>query len=91
VVLAPRDAFFGPHETVPAAAAAGRVSAELVAPYPPGVPVLAPGERVTADIVAALRAVLAGGGRVAYAADPTLTTLQVVSEPVPPGPDGAAR
>jgi arginine decarboxylase len=80
VVLAPRDAFFGPHETVPADAAAGRVSAELVAPYPPGVPVLAPGERVTADIVAALRAVLADGGRVAYAADPTLATLQVVAE-----------
>ncbi len=80
VVLAPRDAFFGPHETVPAEAAASRVSAELVAPYPPGVPVLAPGERVTADIVAALRAVLADGGRVAYAADPTLATLQVVSE-----------
>ena len=80
VVLAPRDAFFSPHETVPAAAAAGRVSAELVAPYPPGVPVLAPGERITAEIVAALRAVLADGGRVAYAADPTLATVQVVSE-----------
>ncbi len=80
VVLPPRDAFFSPHETVPAAAAAGRVSAELVAPYPPGVPVLAPGERVTAEIVAALRAVLADGGRVAYAADPTLATVQVVSE-----------
>jgi lysine decarboxylase len=80
VVLPPRDAFFSPHETVPAEAAAGRVSAELVAPYPPGVPVLAPGERVTAEIVAALRAVLADGGRVAYAADPTLATLQVVSE-----------
>ncbi|HEY0719051.1 MAG TPA: ornithine decarboxylase, partial [Streptosporangiaceae bacterium] len=78
VVLAPRDAFFAPHETVPADLAAGRVSAELVAPYPPGVPVLAPGERVTAGIVDTLRAVLADGGRVAYAADPALTTLQVV-------------
>ena len=81
VALAPRAAFFAPHETVPAEAATGRVSAELVAPYPPGVPVLAPGERVTAGIVAALRAVLADGGRVAYAADPKLETLQVVSEP----------
>jgi arginine decarboxylase len=91
VVLPPRDAFFAPHETVPADAAAGRVSAELVAPYPPGVPVLAPGELVTTDIVAALRAVLADGGRVAYAADPTLRTLQVVNESVRPGPSGAAR
>ncbi|MBV9795339.1 MAG: decarboxylase [Actinobacteria bacterium] len=79
VVLPPREAFFAAHETVAAQDAAGRVSAELVAPYPPGVPVLAPGELVTAEIVAALRAVLADGGRVAYAADNTLTTIQVVA------------
>ena len=41
-VLSPREAFFAANETVAAAAAVGRVSAELVAPYPPGVPVLAP-------------------------------------------------
>jgi arginine decarboxylase len=78
-VLSPRDAFFAAHETVPAQAAGGRVSAELVAPYPPGIPVLAPGELITGEIVAALRAVLRDGGRVAYAADPTLGTLQVVA------------
>jgi arginine decarboxylase len=78
-VLPPRDAFFAPHETVPADAAEGRVSAELAAPYPPGIPVLAPGELVTGEIIAALRAVLRDGGRVAYAADPTLATLQVVA------------
>ena len=79
-VLPPRDAFFAPHETVPAGAADGRVSAELVAPYPPGIPVLAPGEMITTEIIAALRAVLDDGGRVGYAADPTLATLQVVTE-----------
>ncbi len=77
--MPPREAFFAPHETVPAAAAAGRVSAELIAPYPPGVPVLAPGEIITGELVSALRAVLADGGRIAYAADPTLATLQVVA------------
>ena len=78
-VLPPRDAFFAPHDTVPAHAADGRVSAELIAPYPPGIPVLAPGELVTKEIIAALRAVLRDGGRVAYAADPTLATVQVVA------------
>jgi arginine decarboxylase len=78
-VLAPREAFFAPNETVAAGAAVGRVSAELIAPYPPGVPVLAPGELVTAEALAALREVLADGGRIAYAADPTLATLQVIS------------
>ena len=77
-VLPPREAFFAPHETVPAAVAAGRVSAELIAPYPPGVPVLAPGELVTAEALEALREVRADGGRIAYAADPTLATVQVV-------------
>ena len=78
-VLAPRDAFFAPNETVSAAAAVGRVSAELIAPYPPGVPVLAPGELITADALDALREVRADGGRIAYAADPTLATFQVIS------------
>ncbi len=77
-VLTPREAFFAPNETVPTAAAVGRISAELIAPYPPGVPVLAPGELITAAAVEALREVAADGGRIAYAADPSLQTFQVI-------------
>jgi arginine decarboxylase len=79
--LSPRDAFFSPNGCLPADAAIGRISAELVAPYPPGIPVLAPGEIITAAALAALRAARAEGGRIAYAADPTLDTLRVVAEP----------
>jgi arginine decarboxylase len=78
-VLSPREAYFARNETVAADVAIGRVSAELVAPYPPGVPVLAPGELITADALAALREVAADGGRIAYAADPSLATFQVVA------------
>ncbi len=78
-VLAPREAFFAANETVTASQAVGRVSAELIAPYPPGVPVLAPGELITAEALDALREVHADGGRIAYAADPTLSTFQVIS------------
>jgi lysine decarboxylase len=78
-VLSPREAFFAPNETVGADAAVGRISAELIAPYPPGVPVLAPGERVTAEALDALREVKADGGRIAYAADPSLATFQVIA------------
>jgi lysine decarboxylase len=77
--MTPRDAFFADHATVDAAAAAGRVCAEVVAPYPPGVPVLVPGEVVTAEVMRSLRAMRAAGTRLAYAADPTLQTLQVVA------------
>ncbi|MGZ4637474.1 MAG: aminotransferase class I/II-fold pyridoxal phosphate-dependent enzyme [Actinomycetes bacterium] len=77
-VMAPRDAFFAPHVAVPISAATGRVCAELVAPYPPGVPVLAPGERIGGDTVEALLQAKASGTRIAYAADPSLQTLLVI-------------
>jgi len=80
-LLDPRTAFFSPHLTVSAQEAVGQISAELIAPYPPGVPVLAPGELITAEAVAVLQAVFADGGRIAYAADPTLQTIQVVNQP----------
>jgi arginine decarboxylase len=79
VIMSPRDAFFAANETIGADAAIGRVSAELIAPYPPGVPVLAPGELITAEAVNSLREVKADGGRIAYAADPSLATLQVIA------------
>jgi lysine decarboxylase len=78
IVMPPRDAFFAPHHTVSAVEAIGRVSAELVAPYPPGIPVLAPGERITDQAVEGLRQALADGIQVRYAADPSLGTFQVV-------------
>ena len=77
--MSPREAFFAKNETVTATAAIGRVSAELVAPYPPGVPVLAPGELITEEALAALREVAADGGRIAYAADSSLETFQIVA------------
>ncbi|MGA8045690.1 MAG: aminotransferase class V-fold PLP-dependent enzyme [Dermatophilaceae bacterium] len=77
--LSPREAFFAGHDTVSRAAAVGRVSAELVAPYPPGIPVLAPGELVTEEALEALSQARAAGIRIAYAADPDLHTVRVVS------------
>ncbi|WP_188939612.1 aminotransferase class I/II-fold pyridoxal phosphate-dependent enzyme [Nakamurella endophytica] len=79
-VLTPRAAFFADHESVPLQDAVGRVSAEVVAPYPPGVPVLVPGEPVTGAAIAALLAARAAGSRIAYAHDPQLATLQVVRD-----------
>lgn len=50
-----RDAWFSPAETVSAAAAVGRVSADSVAAYPPGIPNLVPGEEITAATLEFLR------------------------------------
>lgn len=46
-VTSMRDALFSPTETIPLADAVDRVSAEILAPYPPGVPIIAPGEKIT--------------------------------------------
>jgi len=76
----PREAFFAARERLPIRQALGRISAELVAPYPPGVPVLAPGDLVTESALSALRAAREAGVRIAYAADPALNTLDVVAD-----------
>jgi len=80
-VVDPRAAFFAPATTVPSGQAPGRISAELIAAYPPGVPILAPGELITPDLLAALHQLAAEGTRIAYAADPTLRTLRVLADP----------
>ena len=78
VVLTPREAFFAGRRRIRLADAVGEVSAEQFCPYPPGVPLLAAGERVTEESVAAIRA--AGRtGRVAYCSDPSLETIEVVA------------
>jgi arginine/lysine/ornithine decarboxylase len=51
VVCAPQDAFYAEKESLPLKSAVGRICTEFVMCYPPGIPVLAPGEMVTKDIV----------------------------------------
>ncbi|GAA5188355.1 ornithine decarboxylase [Rugosimonospora acidiphila] len=79
VVMLPRDAFFGNAETVPVRRAAGRVAAETITPYPPGIPAVVPGERISEAVVDYLRAGVATSAmRVPDAADPTMETVKVV-------------
>ena len=79
VALTLREAFFAPRETVDAQAAVGRIAAETVAPYPPGIPAIAPGEVVQAELLEALREAAASGTRMAYCADASLDTIRVVT------------
>jgi len=76
--LSPRDAFFAQHEVVPIQMAATRISAELVCPYPPGIPVLVPGEVITEKAIALLRQILVMGGTLSGCANPKLETVRVV-------------
>ncbi len=75
-----RDAYFAETEMVSAESAVGRISADLIAPYPPGVAVVAPGEILTEQILSGLASTKAAGVRIAYATDPSLATYRIVSK-----------
>ncbi len=77
-----RDAYFAKTEVVSAAQAVGRVSADSVAAYPPGIPNLLPGERISAETIAFLQGTIAQPyGHVRGGASPDMTQFRVVAEP----------
>ncbi|MFS0754555.1 aminotransferase class I/II-fold pyridoxal phosphate-dependent enzyme [Noviherbaspirillum sp. 1P10PC] len=79
VACSPRQAYFGRCLPLPLEQACGRVAAEVVTPYPPGVPVLMPGERITPDLIAFLLA-LRDMNMPVSASDPSLRHLLVMVE-----------
>jgi arginine/lysine/ornithine decarboxylase len=80
-VLLPRDAFFGPTEPVPVRESIGRICAEQITPYPPGIPALIPGERITEGIVDYLQTGLKAGMVLPDPADQSLETIKVTALP----------
>lgn len=77
LAMTPREAFLGPQEVIPFEAAAGRVAAEGLAAYPPGIPNVLPGERLTAETLDYIRESVAHGGFVRGGSDRALRTLRV--------------
>jgi lysine decarboxylase len=78
--MTPRQAFLGPQETVDFDAADGRIAAESLAAYPPGVPNVLPGERLSRATLDFVSDSLAHGGQVRGASDRSLATIRVVIE-----------
>jgi arginine/lysine/ornithine decarboxylase len=76
--MSPREAFFSPSRAIPLAQSSGEISTELVIPYPPGIPVLAPGEVITDEKVAYLDEGIAHGMYISGPADPKLKSIRVV-------------
>ena len=62
VVVTPQEAFYAETETLPIERSAGHICAESVMCYPPGIPILAPGERITPDIIRYIRYMKEKGG-----------------------------
>lgn len=78
--MTPREAFLGPQETVAFANAEGRIAAESLAAYPPGVPNVLPGERLSRETLDFIADSLDHGGQVRGASDRSLRTVRVVIE-----------
>ncbi len=76
--LTPKEAYFAPTETISINQAQGRLCAELICPYPPGIPVLMPGEIITTEAINYLRQVIAKGGKITGCSDPKMKTVQVI-------------
>ena len=79
--MSPREAWFSPAAIVPAGEAVGRISADSLAAYPPGIPNVLPGEVVTLEVIDFLRKVAASpGGHVRGAMDPMVDFLRIVAD-----------
>src|SRR4051794_216027 len=79
MAMTPAEAFFGRTKAVPLDRAAGRVAAEMVAPYPPGIPRLVPGQRIEEVHVTFLRLGMEAGFFPAGLRDPDMQSLRVVA------------
>jgi arginine decarboxylase len=80
MVLTPRQANRSPQVSVSINQAIGRISAESICPYPPGIPVLIPGEIITAEALDYLQQILDLGGELVGCSDPTLANIRVVNQ-----------
>ncbi|MEQ1829278.1 MAG: aminotransferase class I/II-fold pyridoxal phosphate-dependent enzyme [Pirellula sp.] len=77
-MMTPREAFYSKQQSIPIEKAMNRISAEIVTPYPPGIPVMMPGERFNRYTLELLGAVKRSGCPIS-AVDPSLETVRVVS------------
>ncbi|MGZ3497742.1 MAG: aminotransferase class I/II-fold pyridoxal phosphate-dependent enzyme [Vulcanimicrobiaceae bacterium] len=76
--MLPRDAFLAATEFVRFKESAGRICAETISPYPPGIPVISPGEEITPEIIDYLSLELKAGVRMQGPFDSELKTIRVV-------------
>jgi arginine decarboxylase len=78
MAITPRQADRSPQTNVPIDRAIGCISAESVCPYPPGIPILIPGEMITVMAVNYLHQILELGGELVGCSDPRLAQIRVV-------------
>ncbi|AFZ00099.1 aminotransferase class I/II-fold pyridoxal phosphate-dependent enzyme [Calothrix sp. PCC 6303] len=78
--ISPRQAFFSPTQTLKLSKSIGYISAETICPYPPGIPILIPGEIIRESAIEYLITVQRMGGTITGLADSTLETIRIISK-----------
>ena len=78
--VSPRQAYFAPTETIQINQASDRICGELICPYPPGIPLLMPGEAITTEAIEYLQQVILAGGTITGCNDPSLKTIQILKQ-----------
>jgi arginine/lysine/ornithine decarboxylase len=78
VVTSPQEAFYADKVSIPLEQSEGRVCSEFVMCYPPGIPVVAPGERITAEILDYIRYAKAKGCSMTGPEDPEIQRINVL-------------
>ena len=80
VVVSPQDAFYAANESLPLRETEGRVCSEFVMCYPPGIPILAPGERITSQILDYIEYAKEKGCSMTGPENPEIERLNVLKE-----------
>ena len=80
VVCGPQDAFYAEKESLPIAETCGRICSEFVMCYPPGIPILAPGEQITEEILTYIRYAKKKGCQITGPEDMSIQRLNVMTE-----------
>lgn len=78
VDVSPQGAFYAPKRRLPLEDTAGLVCSEFVMCYPPGIPILAPGERITKEIIDYIRYAKDKGCSITGPEDPDITSLNIL-------------
>ena len=79
VMMSPQEAFYANKISLPLAETEGRICSEFVMCYPPGIPVLAPGEVITADIIEYIRYAKEKGCSMTGPQDEAIENLNVIA------------
>ena len=80
VVCGPQDAFYAEKESLPIAETCGRICSEFIMCYPPGIPILAPGEQITEEILTYIRYAKKKGCQITGPEDMSIQRLNVMTE-----------